>query len=116
MSVSDEPSAVGWRFFLWWMLAFLGFPLGGLLALVPVGSVDGVASGAVAGASAGTGIGDLLIRCLATGVAVRLSQWALLRRRVQAANLWGSVVAAAWPIGSTSALWSSRRSRGQRCG
>jgi hypothetical protein len=26
---SDESRAVGWRFFLWWMLAFLGFPMGG---------------------------------------------------------------------------------------
>jgi hypothetical protein len=54
VTVSDEPSAVRWRFFLWWMLAFLGFPLGGELTLVLVASVDGVASGAVAGASAGT--------------------------------------------------------------
>jgi hypothetical protein len=30
------PRAVRWRFFLWWMLAFLGFPLGRLLALVLV--------------------------------------------------------------------------------
>ena len=41
MTVSNEPSAGGWRFFLWWMLAFLGFPLGGLLALVLVGSWTG---------------------------------------------------------------------------
>ncbi len=53
MTVSDEPRKGGWRFFVWWMLAFLGFPLGGLLALVLVGSVDEVASGALAGASAG---------------------------------------------------------------
>ena len=49
MTDSDEPSAVRWRFFL--------CPLGGLLALVLVGSVDGVASGAVAGTSAGAVIG-----------------------------------------------------------
>jgi len=45
VTVSDEPRKGGWLFFLWWMLAFLGFPLGELLALVLVGSVDGVASG-----------------------------------------------------------------------
>jgi hypothetical protein len=144
VTVNYEPSPIRWRFFLWWMLAFLGFPLGGLLALVLVGSIDGVASGAVAGASAGavigaaqwlvlrrylrvgagwllatalgvaigdavgalltgagTGIGALLISGLATGVAVGLSQWTLLRGRVQAANLWVPVVAAAWPIGWT---------------
>jgi hypothetical protein len=51
---SDEPSTFRWRFFLWWMLAFLGLPLDGLLALMLVASVDGVTSGAVAGGSAGT--------------------------------------------------------------
>ena len=53
MTVSNEPSAVRWQFLLWWALAFLGFPLGGLLALVLVGSVDGVTSGALGGALAG---------------------------------------------------------------
>jgi hypothetical protein len=144
MTASDEPGAVGWWFFLWWMLAFLGFPLGGLLALVLVGSVDGVASGALAGAlagavigaaqwlvlrrylrvgpgwvlatalgvaigdavgalliGAGTGIGALLITGLATGVAVGLLQWWLLRGRVRVAGLWPPVVAIAWPLGWT---------------
>jgi hypothetical protein len=39
------------------MLAFLGFPIGGLLALVLVGSVEGVLSGALGGALAGAVIG-----------------------------------------------------------
>ena len=38
---SDDSSTVGWRFFLWWMLAFLGFPLGGVIALLVVGSAEG---------------------------------------------------------------------------
>jgi hypothetical protein len=144
MTASDGPGAVGWWFFLWWMLAFLGFPLGGLLTLVLVGSVDGVASGALAGAlagavigaaqwlvlrrylrvgpgwvlatalvvaigdavgalliGAGTGIGALLITGLATGVAVGLLQWWLLRGRVRVAGLWPPVVAIAWPLGWT---------------
>jgi len=57
VSDSDDPRAGGWRFFLWWMLAFLGFPLGGLLAFVVVGSVEGVVSGALGGALAGAVIG-----------------------------------------------------------
>jgi len=57
VTVSDEPRKGGWRFFLWWMLAFLGFPLGGELALVLVGSVEGAASGALGGALAGAVIG-----------------------------------------------------------
>ena len=62
----DDPRTGTWRFFMWWMLAFLGFPLGGLLALVMVGSVDGVASGALGGALAGAVIGA--------------AQWLVLRR------------------------------------
>ena len=62
----DEPRTGGLRFFLWWMLAFLGFPLGGLLALVLVGSVEGVVSGALGGALAGAMIG--------------VAQWLVLRR------------------------------------
>lgn len=134
----------GWRFFLWWMLTFLGFPLGGVLALLVVGSIDGPASGVLGGAlagavvgaaqwlvlrrymkigpgwvlaialgvaigdgvgafltGAGTRIGALLITGLSTGIAVGLLQWALLRGRVLAANLWVPVVAVAWPIGWT---------------
>jgi hypothetical protein len=41
VSASDDPREGGWRFFLWWMLAFLGFPLGGQLALLVVGPVEG---------------------------------------------------------------------------
>jgi hypothetical protein len=74
VTVSDEPSAVGWRFFLWWMLAFLGFPLGGELALVLVGSVDGVASGALGGALAGAVIGA--------------AQWLVLRRYLRVGPEW----------------------------
>jgi hypothetical protein len=74
VTVSDEPSAVGWRFFLWWMLAFLGFPLGGELALVLVGSVDGVASGALGGALAGAVIGA--------------AQWLVLRRYMWVGPEW----------------------------
>ena len=50
MTASDEPGAVGWRFFLWWMLAFLGFLVSGLLALMAVGPVERAVSGALGGA------------------------------------------------------------------
>ena len=74
MAGSDELRAGGWRFFLWWMLAFLGFPLGGLLALVLVGSVEGVASGALGGALAGAVIGA--------------AQWLVLRRYMRVGPEW----------------------------
>jgi hypothetical protein len=70
---SDAPSTGGWRFFLWWMLAFLGFPLGGFLALV-VGSVEGVVTGALGGALAGAVIGA--------------AQWLVLRRYMRVGPEW----------------------------
>jgi hypothetical protein len=144
VSDSADPRAGGWRFFLWWMIAFLGFPLGGFLALLVVGPVEGAVSGALGGAlagavigaaqwlvlrrylrvgpewilatalgvgigdgvgalltGAGTGIGALLITGLATGVAVGLLQWWLLRGRLLRASLWTGAVAIAWPVGWT---------------
>src|ERR671913_1532000 len=74
VSDSTEPRAAGWRFLLWWMLTFLGFPFGGLLALVLVGSVEGVVSGALGGALAGAVIGA--------------AQWLVLRRYMRVGPEW----------------------------
>ena len=74
MSASEGPGVLGWRFFLWWMLAFLGFPLGGLLALVLVGSVEGAVSGALGGALAGAVIGA--------------AQWLVLRKYLRVGPEW----------------------------
>ena len=71
---SDETSSGGRRFFLWWMLAFLGFPLGGYLAFVLVGSVEGVVSGALGGALAGAVLGA--------------AQWLVLRRYMRVGPEW----------------------------
>jgi hypothetical protein len=74
VSDSADPRAGGWRFFLWWMLAFLGFPLGGELALVLVGPVEGAVSGALGGALAGAVIGA--------------AQWLVLRRYLRVGPEW----------------------------
>jgi hypothetical protein len=74
VSDSDESRAAGWRFFLWWMLAFLGFPLGGLLALMVVGPVEEVLSGALGGALAGAVVGA--------------AQWLVLRRYLRVGPEW----------------------------
>jgi hypothetical protein len=74
VSDSDDRRAGGWRFFLWWMLAFLGFPLGGFLALVLVGSMEGAVSGALGGALAGAVIGA--------------AQWLVLRRYLRVGPEW----------------------------
>lgn len=85
MAGRGKPRAGGWRFFLWWMLAFLGFPLGGLLALVLVGSVEGVASGALGGALAGLVIGA--------------AQWLALRGHLRVGAAWVLATALGVAIG-----------------
>ena len=84
---SDKLSTGGWRFFLWWMLAFLGFPIGGLLAWVLVGSVEGVVSGALGGALAGAVIGA--------------AQWLVLRRYMRVGPAWILATALGVAIGDT---------------
>jgi len=76
---------VGWRFFVWWMLAFLGFPIGGLLALVLVGSVDGGVSGALGGALVGAVVGT--------------AQWLVLRRYLMVGPEWVLATALGLAIG-----------------
>src|ERR671910_3082855 len=85
VSDSDESRAAGWRFFLWWMLAFLGFPLGGLLALMVVGPVEGALSGALGGALAGAVIGA--------------AQWLVLRRYIRVGPEWVLATALGVAIG-----------------
>jgi hypothetical protein len=84
---SDKSKVGGWRFFLWWMLAFLGFPIGGLLALVLVGSVDGAVSGALGGALAGAAIGA--------------AQWLVLRGYIRVGPEWIAATALGVAIGGT---------------
>ncbi len=64
----------GGRFFPWWMLAFLGFPIGGLVAIVLVGPVVGAVSGALGGAIAGAVIG--------------VAQWLALRGHLRVGGEW----------------------------
>jgi hypothetical protein len=88
VSDSDDPRAGGGRFFLWWMLAFLGFPLGGFLSLVVVGSMEGAVSGALGGALAGAVIGA--------------AQWLVLRRYMRVGPEW--ILATAFGLAIGDAL------------
>jgi hypothetical protein len=85
VSDSAAPRTGGWRFFLWWMLAFLGFPLGGLLALFVVGAMEGLVSGALGGALAGAVIGA--------------AQWLVLRRYLRVGPEWVLATALGVAIG-----------------
>jgi hypothetical protein len=88
VSASADRRAGGWSFFLWWMLAFLGFPLGGFLALLVVGPVEGAVSGALGGVLAGAVIGA--------------AQWLVLRRYLRVGPEW--VVATALGVAIGDAL------------
>jgi hypothetical protein len=85
VSDSADPRAGGWRFFLWWMLAFLGIPVGGELALIVVGPVEGAVSGALGGALAGAVIGA--------------AQWLALRRYLRVGPEWILATALGLAIG-----------------
>jgi len=75
----------------------LGFPLGGLLALVLVGSMDGLASGALGGALAGAAIGvakwlvlqgSLATMVLTSGYSIAMP---IFRRRAQTLCSFGDL-------------------------
>jgi hypothetical protein len=98
VSDSAAPRAGGWRFFLWWMLAFLGFPLGGELALVLVGPVEGAVSGALGGALAGAVIGA--------------AQWLVLRRYLRVGPEWILATALGVAIGDALGALLTRAGTG----
>lgn len=76
------------RFLAFWVLAFLGFPLGGLLAIETVGAIDDVRSGALAGALAGLVIGA--------------AQFLALRGRVRVGPAWVLATAVGLAVGNAT--------------
>ncbi len=88
MKGADDTSAIGWPFFAWWLLGFLGFPLGGLLAFTVAGSVEGVVTGAIAGTLAGAVIG--------------LAQWLVLRRYLGLGMWWIPATSAGLATGNAA--------------
>jgi hypothetical protein len=123
-----------------WMVSFVGYPLGGLAALVLSGPVDsvraailgglltgvvlgaaqavamrsdvltwalatavGLAGGLAVGASVvdfRTGLGDLVLQGVISGLGVGAAQaLVLVRRTGPVALLWPAYLAVAWPIG-----------------
>src|SRR4051812_5408237 len=86
MTASDAPGALGRRFLLWLIVTFLGFPLGGVLVCLVVGSGAGVVSGALGGALAGAVIGA--------------AQWLVLRGYLGVRVGWVLVTALGVAIGA----------------
>lgn len=67
-------SAAGWQFWMGWMPAFLGFPLGGVVAAALVGPITTPLAGALGGVLAGAVVGT--------------AQWLVLRRRLPLSFWW----------------------------
>ena len=80
------------------MLTFLGFPVGGQLALMAVGPVEGVVSGALGGALAGAVIGA--------------AQWLVLRRYLRVGPEWVGATALGVAIGDALGALLTRAATG----
>lgn len=90
----------GGRFYLFWMLAFLGFPAGGFLAVLTVGTIEGFFSAALAGALAGSVIGA--------------AQFLALRGRLEVGPWW--IVATAFGLALGDAVGAALTGAGTSIG
>lgn len=80
-----EQLIISWRFWMFWALAFLGFPIGGLLANVLVGPVTNTVKAALAG--------------LITGAVIGLIQWLVLKSIMQLPVWWIAATGAGMAVG-----------------
>lgn len=69
----------GWSFWLGWAVAFVGFPLGGVVAAALIGPITTPLAGALGGA--------------VTGAIIGAAQWLVLRRRLSLTSGWIAVTA-----------------------
>jgi hypothetical protein len=81
-------SSGGWIFWVGWALAFLGFPLGGVVASALIGPITTPLDGALGGA--------------VTGAVLGAAQWLALRRRLPLSPWW--IAATALGMGAGLAL------------
>lgn len=66
-------TAISVSFYLLWIVAFLGFPIGGSLSQLVVGPIDTIVKGALGG--------------LITGAVIGLAEWLVLRQALPALDL-----------------------------
>ena len=76
---------LSWRFWLFWALAFLGFPIGGWLANVIVGPVTTTVMAGIAGAIAGAVLGVI--------------QWFVLKGQIPVPFWWVIATSAGMAVG-----------------
>ncbi len=83
MDIRQQTSA--WRFWGAWMLAFLGFPVAGLVGIAVAGPATTAVDGVLGGMAAGAIIG--------------LAQWLVLRQRLSLSPWWIAATAAGMGAG-----------------
>lgn len=90
-----QSQPISWTFWLLWVVAFLGFPIGGLLTSLTIGPVTTPIKAAAAG--------------LITGAVIGIAEWLVLSRQIETPWLWIAATAGAMAVGlaiSTAALGS----------
>lgn len=85
MFIIQEQFTVSWRFWLFWALAFLSFPIGGLFASALVGPVTTTLRAGLAGAI--------------TGAILGLTQWLILRGQIPVPIGWVFATGAGMSVG-----------------
>ena len=90
---SDRPQPVGWRVWLWWVLAsVVGWGVGGVV-LGPVFGVVEPAFGLLVASAAVGAIG---------GAALGALQWLVLRRQLARAGWWIAASTVGWAVGGAA--------------
>jgi hypothetical protein len=91
-----------WRFWGAWTLAFLSFPVAGVVGITVAGPVTTPLDGVLAGGASGAVLG--------------LVQWLVLRHRLSLSPWWIAATAAGMGPGWRSASrWWAQRRRAWRC-
>ena len=83
--MTQENIHISWRFWLFWALAFLAFPIGGLLANVIAGPVTTILRAVIAGAIAGAVLGVI--------------QWFVLKGQIPLPISWILATSAGMALG-----------------
>ena len=99
-----EQFSVSWRFWLFWMLAFAAFPIGGLLSNVLVGPVTTPIRAILAGAITGAVLGLIQWFVLKGGTAIPIG-WILATAAGMAVGLGLSVAAFGSEASGNALLW-----------
>ena len=101
----QEQITISWRFWLFWGLAFLAFPIGGLLATAIVGPVTNMMRGLLAGAITGVVLGSIQWFVLKGAMPVSMLGWVAATGAGMAIGLGSSVGLLGSEMSGNNLLW-----------